>query len=617
MKIFSSKYSPEETEQKRPPVERKASSGDAAAGQKPDSAKTVVKPKAQTSRPTAKSTIQPSRPVSASRSAAQKPKSAAPAAKSAPAAKPAQTSKPAAKPARPVTRPAAQTAKLQVPAELTKTEKLKAQTATSTKAVRSTVSKAAAAQTVRGERTMAESAALRREELRKKQAEDAAAVITEYQPRVKAGFVDTNYDPEPLPDPVKKKKKRRKKKKKKKKSVGGRLLRLVVALLVIVALYFTAVFSSIPFIAKWRTIYIQTAMATMRHQWLATYFIPHSVIDKVMTELEESRQSQVGVNTLWDNPVLDGDSDEIRNPSLKDTKGMSKAEIKFFNTFWEIDVDSMLEYVRSHPETVANGWDNIDINEAALTSNGTTIRTVQSEQVLAVDAKEGILIIRASGTGYRGVLVVCKDPSRLSLQPASTIGSVGQVVGEIGSAHNGILAMNGSGFEDAGGVGNGGTLVGWAMCNGQTFGQHMLPGYKRLELHEDNLIYIRDAGEDVAWDCTDAVEFSPAMIIDGNIVVDDRSGFSDLQPRACIGQSQYGEILMLLVEGRLPTVSLGISVPDCAVILSDHKCAQAMNLDGGTSAMVWYKGDYIMKSSNPVLQAGRTLPNAFVYESID
>lgn len=615
MKIFSSKYSPEETEQKRPPVERKANSGDAAAGQKPDSAKkTVVQPKAQTSRPTAKSTIQPSKPVSVSRSAAQKPK---PAAKSTPASKPAVKSAQPAKPAKPVTRPAAQTAKLQVPAELSDTEKLKAQTATSTKAVRSTVSKAAAAQTSRGERTMAESAAIRREELRKKQAESAAAVVTEYQPRVKAGFVDTTYDPEPLQDPVKKKKKRKKKKKKKKKTVGGRLLRLVVALLVIVALYFTAVFSSIPFIAKWRTIYIQTAMATMRHQWLATYFIPHSVIDKVMMELEESRQSQVGVNTLWDNPVLDGDSDETRNPTLTDTTGMSKAEIKFFNTFWEIDVNSMLEYVRSHPEAVADGWDKIDINESALTSNGTTIHTVQSEQVLAIDAQEGVLIIRESGTGYRGILAVCKDPSRLSLKPASTIGSVGQVVGEIGAANNGVIAMNGSGFEDAGGVGNGGTLVGWAMCSGQTFGQHMLPGYKRLELHEDNLLYVRDAGEDVAWDCTDAVEFSPAMIIDGNIVVDDRSGFSDLQPRACIGQSQYGEILMLLVEGRLPTVSLGISVPDCAEILAEHKCAQAMNLDGGTSAMIWYKGDYIMKSSNPVLQAGRTLPNAFVYESVN
>ena len=41
--------------------------------------------------------------------------------------------------------------------------------------------------------------------------------------------------------------------------------------------------------------------------------------------------------------------------------------------------------------------------------------------------------------------------------------------------------------------------------------------------------------------------------------------------------------------------------------------SQAMNLDGGTSAMIWYKGKYIMRSSNPALTAGRTLPNAFVY----
>ena len=37
------------------------------------------------------------------------------------------------------------------------------------------------------------------------------------------------------------------------------------------------------------------------------------------------------------------------------------------------------------------------------------------------------------------------------------------------------------------------------------------------------------------------------------------------------------------------------------------------DLDGGTSAMIWYKGKYIMRSSNPALTAGRTLPNAFVY----
>ena len=65
-------------------------------------------------------------------------------------------------------------------------------------------------------------------------------------------------------------------------------------------------------------------------------------------------------------------------------------------------------------------------------------------------------------------------------------------------------------------------------------------------------------------------------------------------------------------EGRL-TTSVGISVPDCAAIMAKHDCMQAMNLDGGTSAMIWYKGKYIMRSSNPALTAGRTLPNAFVY----
>ena len=48
-------------------------------------------------------------------------------------------------------------------------------------------------------------------------------------------------------------------------------------------------------------------------------------------------------------------------------------------------------------------------------------------------------------------------------------------------------------------------------------------------------------------------------------------------------------------------------------IMTKHDCMQAMNLDGGTSAMIWYKGKYIMRSSNPALTAGRTLPNAFVY----
>lgn len=420
---------------------------------------------------------------------------------------------------------------------------------------------------------------------------------------------DRCHPPQAAPAPAGKhgRKAKKAKRPKKKKSLGRRLLILFLVLAILAGLYLTAVYSDIPFIAKWRTAYIQTAMNTLSHQWLATAFIPRSVIDKVVAEMEAAREAQIGVNSEWDEGEI-----ESRNPTLTDTKGMSKEEITFYNLFWEVDVPSMQAYVKEHPDVLAAGWSRINIDHSALTDNGTSIRTIQGEQVLAIDAQNEIMIARVKGSTYRGVLVIMKDPSRLSLQAASTLGSVGQVCGKIAEAHGGVIGMTGSGFIDPGGNGNGGTLAGYAMCNGKSYGSHMGYGYKRLELHKDNRIYIRDCDSEVSPDTTDAVEFSPAMIIDGETVVNARSGFSDLQPRACLGQSKYGEIIALLVEGRL-TTSVGISVPDCAAIMAKHDCMQAMNLDGGTSAMIWYKGKYIMRSSNPALTAGRTLPNAFVY----
>lgn len=405
-------------------------------------------------------------------------------------------------------------------------------------------------------------------------------------------------------------------KRKKRRSFWSHLGRFVVVMAILFGLYLTAVFSDIPFIAKWRTIYIQTAMATMRHQWLATYFIPGFVIDEAMNELEQSRQMQIGVNTTWSN-VDTHDDGEIatRNPTLTNTDGMVSEQIDFYNDFWEIDVPTMEDYVREHPEAVQDGWDRININAAGLDDDGTSIRTQMGEKVLAVNAAERILIVREQGTNYRGLMAICKDPSRLSMYYAATLGIVGQRCGEIAAAHDGIIGVTASGFLDDGGVGDGAEPVGFAMCNGEPYGYHMPSGYKRLELHEDNRMYIRDSQDPVDPTTTDCVEFSPAMIVDGVSVLEGNGwGWSDLQPRACIGQSEYGEVIMLLIEGRRPGISIGLSVGECAELMLGHKCMQAMNVDGGTTAMIWYDGEYIMESSNPVMTQGRLLPNAFVYE---
>ena len=75
--------------------------------------------------------------------------------------------------------------------------------------------------------------------------------------------------------------------------------------------------------------------------------------------------------------------------------------------------------VAEHPDTLANGWDQIYINEAGFDDEGTSIQSIFGEQVLAIDAKDGVLLLRISGKGYRGVLAV----GRGVLEPPTTSGS--------------------------------------------------------------------------------------------------------------------------------------------------------------------------------------------------
>ena len=58
---------------------------------------------------------------------------------------------------------------------------------------------------------------------------------------------------------------------------------------------------------------------------------------------------------------------------------------------------------------------------------------------------------------------------------------------------------------------------------------------------------------------------------------------------------------------------LGTSVNECSAILARHGAVQAMNVDGGTSAILWYDGQCVTRCCNLALPSGRALPNAFVY----
>ena len=314
-----------------------------------------------------------------------------------------------------------------------------------------------------------------------------------------------------------------------------------------------------------------------------------------------------------------GQQNSIQTPDGTITAASSQEEQseqeQFYSCFYQLDRDSMEAYVRVHPEVLEQGWSGIDIDAAGLTDSGTELYTTQGDPVLALDAQNGILLIRVvldgDGNNSRGVLAICKDASQLRLCAASTLPDSGETAGDICRESGGLLALTGSAFLDDGSS-DGGIISGLAICSGTSLGTAMgAAGDKRLELRQDDRMYVVDSADPVGEGTRDTCEFGPAVIVDGKNVAES-SSWNAPQPRAVIGQSDRLETMMVVIEGRL-TDSMGCGIAPIAEKLLEYGCVQAMNLDGGTSAILYYKGAYITRCSNTALPEGRKLPTAWVY----
>ncbi len=411
--------------------------------------------------------------------------------------------------------------------------------------------------------------------------------------------------------------------KKKKKRRPHRGMRIAAILLSIVlfceSIYCVFAFSDISFCVDLRNMYIDTALDTMSSRWLADYFLPEYIIAEREQMKDALKLEQYGYNSERPEPTqpsatvqeateLSENVEELTEPS--ETEDSMEA---FYELYWELNRTSFESYLDEHPEVLDNGWENIYINEAGLYDSGTSIYTSMGEQVLAIDVPNKLLLVRVQGSGYLGVLAIGKDPAQLRCEASEGIGSYGQKVGTIVENSGGVLGMSANGFYDPNGAGNGGIIAGFAICEGQEYGYHYTTyGYKRIELTQDNKIYIIDSNQSVASDVTDACEFEPALIIDGEFAVGGWYDWNANNPRACLGQSENGEILMLVIEGRQIGRSIGTDVETCAYIMKRHKAYNAMNLDGGTSAVMYYNGEYVTQCSNTNIDS-RFLPNAWVY----
>ncbi|MGN0154923.1 MAG: phosphodiester glycosidase family protein [Lachnospiraceae bacterium] len=376
-----------------------------------------------------------------------------------------------------------------------------------------------------------------------------------------------------------------------KMSFKKRILSIGIIFCVLTGMYLTVVYSNIPFIEKWRTIYIETAMTTNSHQWLATLFFPQSVIDEVMAGRQRDLDAQADLSSMW------GD-EETENPEVRE----------FFEMYWELDTDSFRDFLEKNPQYIRNGYGSILIEDL---ENKMKLETVNNDALLVLDTANHLMIMAVKGDGYQGKLAIVKNPEQVQLVKSQALGSYGQEAESFGESHDALLVMNASGFVDVDGVGTGGQVKGSLIVDGVEYGKPSQDAtWKFCGVKKNNRMYVSSYPYDNVSDYRWGVEFLPALIVDGKSVVDGTFGMG-IQPRAAIGQTKNGDMLMLVVDGRQVGYSLGCTVEDCKNIFMRYKGYQGMNLDGGSSAVMWYNGKYITSSSS-VTGKGRYMPDAFI-----
>ena len=122
-------------------------------------------------------------------------------------------------------------------------------------------------------------------------------------------------------------------------------MRTLCILLICAVFYLIFAFSQVPTVKKYRELWISTAWSTMRHQGLATYYLPESVV-KFVTEREQAgREAQVGVNTGDLTEVEEKREEWLNNPEKgvglakpdEHFEELTDEQKRFYGLFYELD----------------------------------------------------------------------------------------------------------------------------------------------------------------------------------------------------------------------------------------------------------------------------------------
>lgn len=225
-------------------------------------------------------------------------------------------------------------------------------------------------------------------------------------------------------------------------------------------------------------------------------------------------------------------------------------------------------------------------------------------------ADSGIEIVGITGASYRGIMMIVKDPSRLFVG-TGYLGSAGQTLEGMVARYGAIGGVNGGGFDDPGGSGNGGIPTGIVIADGKLVWGNGATMAHVAGFDADGILQVgymsgqQALDKKIQWACC----YGPTLIVNGEPVSDASITTSGVNPRTAIGQRADGAVLLLVVDGRQVT-SLGATLEDVISIMLEYGAVNASNLDGGSSSQMIYNDETLNLNSS--VRGSRPLPTSIL-----
>ena len=257
-------------------------------------------------------------------------------------------------------------------------------------------------------------------------------------------------------------------------------------------------------------------------------------------------------------------------------------------------------YTEEQLKNIRDNTVSVDETAAATTPSGEPVPDLE--------------IVPIYGTTYEGYMMLVHNPDDISVavNPYLGSGAAAPSLDEYVSMYHALAGINGGGFQDDGGRGNGSIPQGIVIHEGKLVYGNPNTYLGIVAISGDGKLFCANAtgNECLEWGIQEAVTFGPVFINNYQVVFKEGTdNLGMLNPRTAIGQRSDGTFMLLVVDGRGAT-SFGALYEDIIKIFQANDAVMAANLDGGNSTAMIYDGDYL---NTPVSMYGsRNLPTVFL-----